>query len=198
LAILESMRAQDVPAPDGLDEFHADLTTKRLGMSHTVSRQIDRYREMAAQNRRVDRQEVVALLELAARRKDADLLFADAGRRAASRASQGVSKGMRRMWAWLPAFAGRRFGVRLASRVLRGIFDVALERDGHGFEAHAADHSVAQAAPHGGACAFYGSAIAATLREFTDFDGAVLHQECRANGASVCRWNTGHPKGIDS
>jgi len=192
------MRAQDVPAPDGLDEFHADLTTKRLGMSHTVSRQIDRYRAMAAQNTRVDRQEVVALLQLAARRKDADLLFADAGRRAASRASEEVSKGMRRLWAWLPAFARRRFGARLASRVLRGIFDVELERGGRGFEARAADHSVGQATPDGGACAFYGSAIAGTLREFMDFDGAVLHQECRANGASACRWNTGHAKGTDS
>jgi predicted hydrocarbon binding protein len=192
------MRAQDVPSPDGLDEFHADLTTKRLGMSHTVSRQIDRYREMAAKKARADRQEVAALLQLAARRKDADLLFADAGRRAASRASEEVGKGMRRLWAWLPAFAGRRLGVRLAGRVLRGIFDVELQRDGPGFEARATEDSVGEATPDGGACAFYGSAIAATLREFTDFDGAVLHQECRANGASVCRWNTGHPKGTDS
>jgi hypothetical protein len=187
LAILESMRAQDVPAPDGLDEFHADLTTKRLGMSQTVSRQIDRYRDMAAQSERVDRQEVVALLQLAARRKDADLLFADAGRRAAIQACAGVNTVTRRIWRLLPAFGRRRFGVTLAGRVLRGIFEVDLVRDGRGFGAHATTD--------GGACGFYGSAIAATLREFTDFDGAVLHQECRANGASVCRWNTGHPKG---
>jgi len=186
------MRAQDVPAPDGLDEYHADLTTKRLGMSHTVSRQIDRYGEMATQNERVDRAEVVALLQLAARRNDVDLLLADAGRRAACRACEGVNKVL------LPALGRRRFGVTLAGRVLRGIFDVELVRDGRGFAAHATGRSVGEATPDGSACGFYGSAIAATLRAFTDFDGAVLHPSCRANGASVCRWSTGHPKGTDA
>jgi len=167
-------------------------------MSHTVSKQIDRYREMATQNERVDRTEVVALLQLAARRNDADLLFADAGRRAASRACEGVNKVMRRTWSLLPAFGRRRFGVALAGRVLRGIFDVELVRDGREFVAHVAAHSVGAATPDRGACGFYGSAIAATLRAFTDFDGAVLHPNCRANGASVCRWSTGHPKGTDA
>lgn len=192
LAVLESLRAQDVPTPDGLDEYHADLTTKRLGMSHTVSKQIERYELMASRHARVDSGEVAGLLQLVARRKDRDLLFADAGRRAAERAARTVSPMARRTWHALP-FGRRRFGEHLASRVLLRIFDLVLMHDGRTFIAEAKPGSIAEGAADRGACGFYGSAIAATLRAFTAFDGAVHHQDCRAAGAAVCRWSTNSP-----
>jgi len=188
------MRAQDVPAPDDLDEFHADLTTKRLGMSHTVSRQIDRYRRVVARDGRVDRAEVVALVGLAGRRRDADQLFAEAGRRAAQLAAQAVKPLVRRVWRTLPAFGRGRVGMALARRALRDIFDVELVRDGHQLTARATERAVVEATPNGSACRFYSSAIAATLRAFTDFGGVVSHESCRATGASVCEWSTGGPR----
>jgi predicted hydrocarbon binding protein len=40
------------------------------------------------------------------------------------------------------------------------------------------------------ACGFFGAALAELLRTFTDFDGALFHTECRARGATVCRWTS--------
>jgi hypothetical protein len=36
----------------------------------------------------------------------------------------------------------------------------------------------------------YGSAVAALLRTFTQFDGALMHSGCRAQGAPECRWQS--------
>jgi predicted hydrocarbon binding protein len=188
LSVLEAMRLQDVPQPDGLEEYHIELTTKRLGMSHTVERQIARYEELAAREARVPRDEVLALFRLAERRPDADLLFADAGRRAGRRAAQrvgGMRLGMRRA---LPGRVGRWYGLRLASEVLREILDVELGHDGERFVAESREALTHEASQQGTACAFLGSAIAAVLRAYADFEGAVVHERCRARGADRCRW----------
>ena len=191
LALLQALQAQDVPAPDDLDEYHADLTTKRLGMSHTVARQIERYREMAGRNRRVACAEVVALMQLTGRRSDAPLLFADAGRRAASLAAENTGAFPQRVGKALPGFAERRVGFTLARKVLRSVFDVDLTRERDRLVARTGACAPIEATPNGAACGFYGSAVAATLRIFTDFDGAVLHEHCRATGAPECLWSTG-------
>ena len=43
-------------------------------------------------------------------------------------------------------------------------------------------------------CGFLGSAVAAVLRAYTTFEGAVLHEECRAAGADRCVWRTTVPQ----
>jgi hypothetical protein len=188
LSVLEAMRLQDVPQPDGLDEYHAELTTKRLGMSNTVEKQIARYREETELDQRVARDEVEALFRLAARRPDADLLFADAGRRAGARAARRAGSFSLGVYRSLPAALGRWYGWRLATRTLREIFDLDLTHDGSEFIADAAQPVTHQAGEQGTACAFLGSAIAAVLRAYTDFEGAVVHEDCRARGADRCRW----------
>jgi hypothetical protein len=40
-------------------------------------------------------------------------------------------------------------------------------------------------------CEFFGSALAELLRKCTDFNGAMLHGECRSRGDDVCSWNSG-------
>lgn len=188
LSVLEAMRLQDVPQPDGLDEYHAELTTKRLGMSHTVEKQIARYREETERDQRVARDEVEALFRLAGRRPDADLLFADAGRRAGARAAQRPGRFSLGVYRVLPSALGRWYGWRLASRTLRDIFDLDLAHDAEGFAAHTGQPVTHVAGEEGTACAFLGSAIAAVLRAYTDFEGAVVHECCRAQGADRCRW----------
>jgi hypothetical protein len=190
LTVLEALRLQDVPEPDGLDEYHAELATKRFGMSHTVEKQIARYRELAERDQRVPREEVVALLRLAGRRADADLLFADAGRRAGVLAAEhvaGFTQGLRRV---LPRFARERLGYRVAGRVLLDVFGVRLGRDGAALVADAELPITCEARADGAACGFLGSAVAAVLRAHTTFDGAVLHEDCCARGAGRCRWRT--------
>ena len=197
LAILQAMRVQDIPPSDGLDEYHVEYTTKRFGMSHTVAKQIDRYRELAAADERVDRDEVAALMRLAGRRADAALLFADAGRRAGVLAVEHVGHVRQQAAARLPSIIGRRYSLALAREALTRIFDVELTRVGAALEARTREPIDHDASPDGAVCAFYGSAIAAVLRAFTAFEGAVLHESCRARGAEQCRWSTGHPRGSD-
>jgi len=191
------MREQDIPPSDGLDEYHVEYTTKRFGMSHTVERQIDRYRDLAAEDERVDREEVAALMRLAGRRADAALLFADAGRRAGVLAVEHTGRVSREAAARLPPAVGRRYARALARKALARIFDVELNQVGGGFVARARGPIDHESSPDGAECAFYGSAIAAILRAFMAFEGAVQHESCRARGAEECRWSTGHSRGTD-
>jgi len=191
------MRVQDIPPSDGLDEYHVEYTTKRFGMSHTVERQIDRYRDLAAEDERVDREEVAALMRLAGRRADAALLFADAGRRAGVLAVEHTGRVSREAAVRLPPAVGRRYARALARKALARIFDVELTLVGGAFVARARGPIDQNDSPDGAVCAFYGSAIAAVLRAFTAFEGAVQHESCRARGAEECRWSTGYPRGSD-
>ncbi len=195
LTVLEAMRLQDVPEPDGLDEYHVELATKRLGMSHTVERQIARYRELAAHDERVPRDEVVALLRLAGRRADADLLFADAGRRAGTLAADRAGGVLPLLRRGLPRAAGARIGRWIAGRLLRDVFDLELIRDGAKFAAESARSITCEARTDGSACGLLGSAVAAVLRAHTGLEGAVLHERCCSRGAERCRWETTVPHG---
>ncbi len=193
LAVLEAMRGQDVPEPDGLDEYHVELATKRLGMSHTIEKQIARYADLAEREQRVARDEVIALLRLAARRRDASLLFADAGRRAGTRASRRVGTAARGLWWSVPGAARRLVGRRLARSVVREIFGLELHYDGQRVSAAVGRALSMDVTPDGAACSFYGSAVAAVLRAFLDFDGAVVHVACVSRGDETCRWETAAP-----
>jgi hypothetical protein len=44
--------------------------------------------------------------------------------------------------------------------------------------------------PDGAACAFYGSAYGELLRALTDFEGAMVHEQCRSRGEEACVWGT--------
>src|SRR5262245_4669117 len=83
LAVLEAVRNLDTPVEDGLHEFADHLLVKRLGLSSTVAVQVREYAALARRGGRVDAAHVQALLRLVGRRPDADLVFAEAGRRAA-------------------------------------------------------------------------------------------------------------------
>lgn len=187
LAVLETLRVQDVPQPDGLDEFHVELSTKRLGMSHTVERQIERFRSLVGEGRRVPQEEVVALFRLAGRRADADLLFADAGRRAGTMAVARAKSGTAHH-RFLPGFARRFAEWRLARRILRSTFGLTLVGARDRFTVDDALAFTTGALPNGTACGFVGAAAAAVLRGCTGFEGAVAHASCRAKGDERCRW----------
>ncbi|HKV72002.1 MAG TPA: hypothetical protein VJN62_12185, partial [Gemmatimonadales bacterium] len=87
LAVLEAIRNLDTPVEDGLAEFADELLSKRLGMSATIAMQVNEYEGLVRRDATVDPTNVEALLRLVGRRPDADLVFADAGRRAARRAA---------------------------------------------------------------------------------------------------------------
>jgi predicted hydrocarbon binding protein len=46
------------------------------------------------------------------------------------------------------------------------------------------------ALPDGSACSFYGAAYGELLRRLTGFEGAMLHERCRARGNDACVWRS--------
>lgn len=187
LAVLETMRRLDALPSDGLQEYHLELASKRLGMSATVSAQIQRFLALAARGEPVATTEAEQLLRLAGRRADAAVVFDEAGRCAAEHATQRVPRLGRWIWHAVP-FARHRVGCRIATRVLRRVFGLSVERDGDRLVLGAADGAAAQAAPGGLACTLYGAAAAALLRRFCGFEDVVPHTTCVGRGDPACTW----------
>jgi hypothetical protein len=181
LAVLEAVKNLDTPVEDGLTEFADELLVKRLGLSSTVQVQLAEYEQLARKDARVEPSHVEALLRLVGRRPDADLVFADAGRRAARRAVKRLSG------------VSRLFGHRAARRAARAVLGAEL-----GFEhrlpvARVSDPIAIQATPDGAACGFYGAGLVELLRLLVGYEGAMLHVDCRARGGATCEWRSAGP-----
>ena len=190
LSLLEAIRNLDTPVEDGLDELAEEIVVRRLGLSPTVAAQIQRYRTAAEREGTVELDEVVSVLRLVSRRPDAPLVFADAGRRAARYAVRSRAGSARRFARVSPAALARRVSLRAAGRVARQVFGGELGVPAHGTEVRMADPLSILAVPDGAACAFYGSAYGELLRCLTAFEGAMLHERCRARGDDACVWRS--------
>ena len=182
LSLLEAIRNLDTPVEDGLEELAAEIVARRLGLSTTVAAQIERYRKQAEQGDGVPLDEALSVLRLVGRRPDAELAFADAGRRLARLAApQGALQRA-------PAGLGRRLGSRAAARVVRRVMGGELRSHSEMPEVAVTDPLPVRALPGGEGCGFYGSAVAELLRRLTGFEGAIVHEQCRGRGDAVCLW----------
>jgi predicted hydrocarbon binding protein len=183
LALLEAVRNLDTPVEDGLSEFADELLSKRLGLSRTVAMQLAQYDVLARRGARVDADHVEALLRLVGRRPDADLVFADAGRRAARRAARQLS-----LLSRMAARTGRTFGYVAASRAARRVLGGELRRVQAVPVARIGATIAVNATPDGSACGFYGAAFTELLRLLVGYEGGMLHVSCRATGGDKCEW----------
>ena len=188
LALFEAVRGLDIPPGAELDEFHRELTSKRLGTSPTVAAQIARYTRLVHEGRTVGADEFVAVLRLIGRRNDSHLVFTDGGRRAGRHAVRLTWAAARMGARVLPGRLGEGAGFRLARGAVRRVFAFDLAREGGVLGGRLPGSLATQATPDGAACGFYGSAVAEVLRAFTTFDGAMIHTQCRARRNEVCRW----------
>jgi predicted hydrocarbon binding protein len=146
--------------------------------------QLAEYEGLVRKNARVGRSHVEALLRLVGRRPDAELVFSEAGRRAARR---GVAK--------LGLFsrvgtnaAPRALGFRAARGIARRVLGADLHKDAQIPVASVADTLALVATPDGSACTFYGAALAELLRLLVGLEVAMVHTSCRANGGVHCEW----------
>jgi hypothetical protein len=190
LSLLEAIRNLDTPVEDGLDELAEEIVVRRLGLSPTVAAQIQRYRQTAERDGSVDQEEVVSVLRLVGRRPDAALAFADAGRRAARYAARSRTRSTRAMARLSPSTLGYRMALRGAGKLARQIFGGELNTGSEGSEFRMPDPLSVLALPDGAACTFYGAAYGELLRCLTEFEGAMLHESCRARGTDACVWRT--------
>src|SRR5216684_2259200 len=189
LVVLEAVRNLDTPVEDGLAEFADELLVKRLGLSPTVQMQLAQYETLVRRDARVEPAQVEALLRLVGRRPDADLVFADAGRRAARRAVRRLSAVSR----FVAHSAPRVFGHIAARRAARAVFGAELAREQRVPVARVSDPIAIQATPDGAACAFYGAGLVELLRLLVGYEGAMLHVACRARGGGRCEWRAESP-----
>lgn len=197
LALLEAVQGLDEPTPDEFQEYHEDLSTKRLGMSRTVAVQIDRLAALARSRGRVAAEELIALLRLIGRRHDAELVFSDAGRRAGRHAVNRAGRRIPGLLHVLPQALRNRAGFTLAQRTARTVFGATLRRADGIADATVEDAPSARATESGMACAFYGAGLAEMLRLLTDFDGALFHVACRTRGERACVWRAAPEPGCE-
>ena len=188
LAVLEAIRNLDTPVEDGLGEFADELLVKRLGLSATVQMQLAEYEALVRRDARVPPAHVEALLRLVGRRPDADLVFADAGRRIARRAVRRASVG-----SLVARLAPRSLGYAVAGRAVRAVLGGELVREARVPIARVRDALAIRATPDGAACGLYAAAFAELLRLLSGFEGAMLHTACRATGGDRCEWRAAPP-----
>jgi hypothetical protein len=84
----------------------------------------------------------------------------------------------------------RRIAQRSATRLARRIFAGDLHAGQDGIAVRMPDPLSFKALPDGSACAFYGAAYGELLRRLTGFEGAMLHERCRALGHDACLWQS--------
>ena len=190
LSLLEAMRSLDRPVEDGVDATNHETRTQRLGLSSTVASQIERYQGLARRDARVPFDEVASVFRLVDRRADADLVLADAGRRAARHAARSAGLSFRVLSRATPQVVRSWVGSRGAAKLSRRVFGARLTIGAGRAEAEMAADASPALGFGGRACTFYGAALHELLRFLTGFEGALVHDNCCGRGDPACRWRS--------
>lgn len=197
LSVLEAVQNIDTPADDGLGALEHELAAKRLGLSATVTAQIGRYRVQAAHGGDVDREEALAVFRLVGRRPDAELVYADAGRRAARHAVRHLGATARSIGTLAPGKLGRSARLRAASRLARRWLLIETEPSGGLLRAEAESSLPWAAREDGAGCRFYTAALGELLRLVARIEGAMDHEACRSRGDRRCVWRAERAEGYE-
>lgn len=197
MSLLEALRNLDTPVEDGLEELAGEIVAKRLGLSATVAAQISRYQDQVRRGEPVSVDEAVSVFRLAGRRPDAQLVFADAGRRAARHAAKSAPALSRAGVRLMPGGLGRSIGAGAAQRAAKRVLSIDLQVGESGSTAEVTKPLSILALSDGSACTFYGSALGELLRVLTGFEGAMVHERCRGRGDDACRWRATAVGGYD-
>lgn len=198
LVLLEAVQNIDTPPDDGLGALEHELAAKRFGLSPTLAARIRRYREQADDGDEVDREDALAIFRLVGRRPDAELVFADAGRRAARFAAREQGNGARALAAVSPGKLAGSVRMRAAAGLAERWLLIELRRAEDGPRAEAGGSSPALAAgPSGVGCTFYTAALGELLRLVAGFEGVMVHEACRTRGDARCIWRAERASGYE-
>jgi len=197
LSLLEAVQNIDTPADDGLGALEHELAAKRLGLSPTVARQVARYREVADRGGDVEHEEALAVFRLVGRRPDAELVYADAGRRAARYAARRRGTGARLLGATMPGRLGLGLRLRTAGALSRRWLLVDLRPADDLARAESEASLALLARDDGAGCRFYTSGLAELLRLVAGVEGAMFHEACRGRGDRTCIWRATRAQGFE-
>lgn len=188
LSVLEAVRSCDGLPARSSQETTAPGEEIKLGRTQIVATQIERYAVLARKEGDLQAHELGALFTLVDRRPDADVIFADAGRRAGRHAASRTSLLLRLLHRSLPRSWREKIGRRLVRQAAAKVFDIDVVAGCT--SASTISECAASSSQGGRACGLYGSGLAELLRCFTSFDGACFLTTCRVRGDGTCRWST--------
>lgn len=189
LILLETMRDRDRPEEVLEDEDLTLSLPRRLGLSDVILVQIHRLQEEVKAKRLQSPPQVVDLMRLVVRRPDAEVIFAEAGRRVARHQWAQRSASFRGALRVMPNPVRRISARRAARRLFRQLAgDGQLWVGRWPVEIRLRDPLSARADPSGAACAFFGGAFAELMELHTGRRYQIRHPTCATRGAEHCEW----------
>jgi predicted hydrocarbon binding protein len=188
LALLESVKAHDLPDEILEDEDLSVSLPRRLGLTGVVETQIMRY-EAAQRSRGVVRlDEVMGLFRLVLRRPDAAPILRDTGHRIARWQSRNAPKLWLRLLHRAPHRLGMRAARRNAARTLRELRLGSTVQATKPFTIRLRGSATAAIEGEAPACSFVSAMLEEQVRFFTGLSRTVSHATCEARGGGACEW----------
>lgn len=182
LALLEGMRATDLPSERLEDEDVRLTMPRRLGLSAVVDRQIALYRDHVRQGRRLTSNEFAEFVRLVMKRPDAAEVFFTMG-------SQLAGARVRRVTRWVPRVIRLHVAKRRMLRALEKLFGRRLGGFVSGsfvFEMSASP--LVQVDKNGDACQIITGFCQRVLHDSVGRELMVAKQQCETRGERACRW----------
>lgn len=182
LALLEAMRATDLPAERLKDEDVRQTMPRRLGLSAVVGRQIDLYREYVRQGRRLTSNEFADFIRLVMKRPDAAEVFFAMG-------SQLAGAKVRRVTRWAPRVLRLRIAKQRTQRALEKLFGRRLGGFVAGpFVLEMSASPLVQVDQNGDACEIITGFCQRVLHDSVGRGAVVAKHRCDTRGDRACRW----------
>jgi hypothetical protein len=189
LALLESLRAADIPTEHLKHEDVQQSLPRRLGLSPVVEANIRRYAALARDGGSLRAQEVGELLQLVSRRPDARKVFSSTGRRLARSELKRKRIGARSVAGGLPTGVRRRLGLKGVYRIARQLAPaggVRVESKPPGLVVNGG--LLAQACRSDAGCLLLNAAFEESMGIYRADEAHVAHVECEGRGDSRCLW----------
>lgn len=190
LALLEAVRSHDRPGEVLEDEDLTISLPRRLGLTGVIETQIYRYQAAQKAGKSVRLDEVMGLVRLVMRRRDAEPILRECGQRLA----RWYMKGTPTLWTRILHRAPDRLGLRTARRgvlrALRGLLAGDRIEAAKPFSVLVTNSTTARLQENGTACMMLTALMEETLLLATGKPRRVRHTCCLARGDAQCEWET--------
>jgi hypothetical protein len=184
LALLEVIRARDLPSEVLESEDPTQTLPRRFGLSGVVDLQIRRFQQDAQRRRKITDDEARDLFHLVIRRPDSEEVFLQAGELLARR--DGNRRGLSGLF---PGRARDALARRYVRRRIQALFGRSIGDFAHGpFTLEARNHFLLSMDPGGDACALLSGFCRPALTRLSGRGVEIVHDLCQARKDQICRW----------
>ena len=182
LALMEAMRATDLPT-DRLEDEDVRLTMpRRFGLSAVVDRQIVLFRDQVRHGHKLTGDEFAEFIRLVMRRPDAAEVFFTMG-------SQLAATKVRRVTRWLPRVVRLHLVKKRIGQALRQLFGRRLGGFVSGpFAFEMSASPLVQVDPNGEACEIITGFCQRALNDSVGRGLVLAKMQCETRGDRACRW----------